>query len=252
MDDKTATSEYIIIPKSILTDTRLCKPNITEFYGVILSLSRQTGYCFASNSYLADFMKCDIHTVTKWVTRLKQLGYIRAEYLRGDSSNNITQRKIYPTVGVLTDLSVPTNPNAEGVLTDLRGGYGQIGTEGTNPNAEYNNKFIITNGNNKLYTSPVDCAANAVIKLPLKGNSEYSVTDSDISEYKTLYPEVDIIAEFRKMRGWLLANTEKRKTSRGIRRFINGWLTRADDGRKNNERSREYEQSDDYTSIGWG
>ncbi len=143
MDDKTATSEYIIIPKSILTDTRLCKPNITEFYGVILSLSRQTGYCFASNSYLADFMRCDVHTVTRWVTRLKQLGYIRAEYLKGDSSNNITERKIYPTVWVLTDLSVPTNSNAEGVLTDLRGGYGQIGTEGTNPNAEYNNKLII-------------------------------------------------------------------------------------------------------------
>lgn len=47
--------------------------------------------------------------------------------------------------------------------------------------------------------------------------------------------------ELRKMRGWLDANPTKRKTSRGIRRFVNSWLSRSQDeggvkiGKKNNE-----------------
>lgn len=31
------------------------------------------------------------------------------------------------------------------------------------------------------------------------------------------------------MRGWLLSNPNKRKTRRGIEKFINGWLSREQD-----------------------
>ena len=69
----------------------------------------------------------------------------------------------------------------------------------------------------------------AVITLPLNDGTEYSVTQSDIPEYASLYPAVDIEAELRAMRGWCLSNEKKRKTRYGIKRFINGWLARVQD-----------------------
>ena len=55
---------------------------------------------------------------------------------------------------------------------------------------------------------------------------EYPVMAMDVREYKDLYPAVDVEQALRSMRGWLLANPRKRKTARGIRRFISSWLDR--------------------------
>ena len=65
-----------------------------------------------------------------------------------------------------------------------------------------------------------------VITLPLNTGEEYPVMAMDVREYKDLYPAVDVEQALRSMRGWLLANPRKRKTARGIRRFISSWLDR--------------------------
>lgn len=63
--------------------------------------------------------------------------------------------------------------------------------------------------------------------IPLSDNSGWRPTMSEYEEYQRLFPNVDIDAEFRKMRSWCLANT--RKTRRGIKRFVNSWLSKAQD-----------------------
>ena len=82
----------------------------------------------------------------------------------------------------------------------------------------------------------------AVIELALNDKTLYPITQRDIDEWSSLYLAVDILQELRKMRGWLDANPTKRKTSRGIKRFITSWLAREQDkggttvyGEKNNE-----------------
>lgn len=72
-------------------------------------------------------------------------------------------------------------------------------------------------------------AASVVIKIPLNDGAEYPLTDADVAEYQQLYPAVDVVAELRKMRGWVLADPKRRKTARGVRRFVNGWLSRTQD-----------------------
>lgn len=72
-------------------------------------------------------------------------------------------------------------------------------------------------------------SAPEVIKIPLNDSSEHPVTEPQVVEWKKLYPAVDVIQELRKMRGWSMANTEKRKTKRGINKFINLWLSKAQD-----------------------
>ena len=67
------------------------------------------------------------------------------------------------------------------------------------------------------------------IALTLNDKSEYPIYQSDIDEWKELYQSVDVLQELRKMKGWLDANPKKRKTKNGIKRFINGWLSREQD-----------------------
>ena len=48
-----------------------------------------------------------------------------------------------------------------------------------------------------------------------------------IDEWNELYPNVDVLQELRKMKGWSNANPAKRKTKKGIQRFINAWLEKS-------------------------
>ncbi len=69
----------------------------------------------------------------------------------------------------------------------------------------------------------------AAITLPLSDGTEYSVTREEAEEFASLYPGVDVDRELRAMRGWCLNNEKKRKDRAGIRRFVNAWMTRAQD-----------------------
>lgn len=82
--------------------------------------------------------------------------------------------------------------------------------------------------------------------------------DADIIQWQKTYPAVDVFAELAKMESWLDANPAKRKTSKGIKRFVNAWLSRAQDrggssplqveGKKT---IRQRSNLDDLTDISW-
>jgi predicted phage replisome organizer len=57
----------------------------------------------------------------------------------------------------------------------------------------------------------------------------YSVTTVNIDTYKRTYPACDIHVEILRMQQWLSANPTKKKTKRGMPKFINGWLSRTQD-----------------------
>ncbi|WP_462385209.1 hypothetical protein [Intestinibacillus massiliensis] len=68
-----------------------------------------------------------------------------------------------------------------------------------------------------------------VFVLPLNDGSQFPILENQLAEWETLYPAVDIMQDLRSMKGWLDANPTKRKTKRGILRFITGWLSRTQD-----------------------
>ncbi|MCI8673086.1 MAG: hypothetical protein HFI89_06310 [Lachnospiraceae bacterium] len=68
-----------------------------------------------------------------------------------------------------------------------------------------------------------------VITLPLNTGEEYLIFQRDVDVFAELYPAVDVLQAMRGMKGWLLMNPTKRKTKRGIGRFINSWLAREQD-----------------------
>ena len=68
-----------------------------------------------------------------------------------------------------------------------------------------------------------------VITLPLNTGEEYPVTQRDAEGWMELYPAVDVMQCLRNMKGWLMSNPAKRKTARGITRFITTWLQKEQD-----------------------
>lgn len=90
--------------------------------------------------------------------------------------------------------------------------------------------------------------SKAVITIPLNDRTEYEVTDADVKEWAELYPAVNIMQELRKMKGWCEGNPNKRKTRKGVLRFIHAWLSKAQD----QGGSRYGGQRLDHTSVARG
>jgi hypothetical protein len=65
-----------------------------------------------------------------------------------------------------------------------------------------------------------------VFDLPLIGGKEYGVPQTLYDEYVKAFPGVSVMAEFGKMRVWLLSNPTRMKTPTGMPRFMNTWLAK--------------------------
>lgn len=68
-----------------------------------------------------------------------------------------------------------------------------------------------------------------VISLTLNDRSEFWIYGDQVEQWSELFPAVDVMQELRKMKSWLDSNTSRRKTKRGILRFVNGWLSKEQD-----------------------
>lgn len=93
------------------------------------------------------------------------------------------------------------------------------GQHNVNVNIDVNDKDIKTISTERSAPLP------AVISLPLNDGTLYPITQSDIDKWTELYPAVNVISELRKMVGWLDANKDRRKTRKGVLRFVVNWLS---------------------------
>ena len=66
-----------------------------------------------------------------------------------------------------------------------------------------------------------------VVEVPILGNKVYGINQEMVNEWSKAYPAVDVQAELQKMRVWSLSNPTMQKTSTGIPRFVNAWLSKA-------------------------
>ena len=66
-----------------------------------------------------------------------------------------------------------------------------------------------------------------VYQVPLNDGSMHDVTQSDLEQYRKLYPNVDVDQEIRNLIGWNQSNPRRRKTKSGIRSHITSWLARS-------------------------
>lgn len=84
----------------------------------------------------------------------------------------------------------------------------------------------------KTKNTSAEQSSPPVILLPLTGEQEFSITESQSAEWGTLFPAVNVPQELRNMRAWLLANPRNRKTKSGVLRFVTSWLARQQNSAK--------------------
>ena len=56
---------------------------------------------------------------------------------------------------------------------------------------------------------------------------DWQPADEDVIEWQRAYQDIDVFNEMAAMSCWLDANPGRRKTKRGMKRFVNSWLQRA-------------------------
>ena len=77
--------------------------------------------------------------------------------------------------------------------------------------------------------APPKSPLNGAEAIPLNDGSEWHCPDDFYAELDRLYPRVDPVQTMREIRGWCVANPSKRKTKRGVMKFVAGWFQREQD-----------------------
>jgi len=83
---------------------------------------------------------------------------------------------------------------------------------------------------------PASGPASAILGEPVlrfgtigNGPKEWNLTDHQVAEWRALYPALDVLGECRKAAAWISADPARRKTAKGMARFLVGWLNKAVD-----------------------
>ena len=134
MNNENKIGYYAIIPATVLFNEKI-KANEKLLYAIITVLSNKEGYCYASNSYLGRLLNSQPHTISKWVSHLKELGFVCIDIIKNDKGE-IIQRRIYPN-----DTPYTINRTYP---------YSTNGTEGMSQKGQYNNIIENNINNNKI------------------------------------------------------------------------------------------------------
>lgn len=80
-----------------------------------------------------------------------------------------------------------------------------------------------------------------MLSFPIEGPGGplWHLTRDKLREYEQTYPSLDVLTEARKALQWVRDNPARRKTARGMPRFLTNWLNRAVDRSTDRPRGRE-------------
>lgn len=87
-------SYYAIIPANVRYDNELTM-GARLLYGELTALSNEKGYCWATNSYFAELYKVTNKTISNWITKLEEKGYISRNIKYKKGSRQVEERRIY-------------------------------------------------------------------------------------------------------------------------------------------------------------
>ncbi len=73
------------IPANVRYDKSL-KPNAKLLYGEITALTNREGFCWATNEYFAALYEVENETISRWISQLRNAGYIDVELLPAEGN----------------------------------------------------------------------------------------------------------------------------------------------------------------------
>ena len=152
MNNSENPSYYAVIPANVRYDTRL-RANEKLLFGEITALTNVRGYCWASNKYFAELYNVTAQAVSKWISHLKECGYVNVEYIYKNETKEIENRiiKLVST----NDSEVSTNDL--GVSTNGLEGYQQkIKENNTVSNNTTNKKKVSKTAKRQSYDEQIE------------------------------------------------------------------------------------------------
>ena len=135
---------YGIIPAPVRYDKNL-PPSAKLLYSEITALSTARGYCWAGNAYFAELYDVDKDTVSLWISKLRNAGYVRVEIDR--QAGNVRRIYVLDMPKAPIENNSDTYPNNSGDLSE-KNGIGLLKNSDTYPekdrhNSKENNKESI-------------------------------------------------------------------------------------------------------------
>lgn len=127
MNEEREPTYYALIPSNVRYDPDL-PPNAKLLYGEITALTNQDGCCWAGNVYFANLYGVKKETISRWISKLKEKGYIKVKLFYKKDSKEIDKRII------------SIDPNA--LLTKLSIGYCKNNQTPIDKNDKENNTSI--------------------------------------------------------------------------------------------------------------
>ena len=154
---------YAIIPATIRYDKQL-SPTAKLLYGELTALSNEKGYCWASNRYFSELYGVSPISISRYISQLKELGYIRITY---DKNTKDQDRRIY--INDLKTEKETTEPSE---------------TEEIDTNSEdfTLNNFVKHNNTVNITTSNTESIANSVPKSP-PALSDFEIFTNSFLDY---------------------------------------------------------------------
>ncbi|MDA0066633.1 helix-turn-helix domain-containing protein [Brachyspira hyodysenteriae] len=142
---------FAVIPASVRYDKRL-KPLARLLYGEITALCNDKGYCWASNSYFAELYETTNETISRYISQLKEYGYIKIDYNKAEQ--NIEKRKIYiAQIQYCQNNQDGIDRTVKGVLTEKSRQYCQNNQDGIDRTVKQNNTENSTNNKTENNTA---------------------------------------------------------------------------------------------------
>lgn len=112
---------FAVLTAQVLYDTKITDTQ-KILYAIVSNLTNATGYCYATNSYLADIMNCSQESIRRHLSALEGAGYInrRMTKNKGREQRLLYLNAIPPTELCTTPHRVKGDPPTDlwGIITD--------------------------------------------------------------------------------------------------------------------------------------
>lgn len=194
-------------------------------YGMLCSYAGSGATAYPSVEFMCKKLHISNTRFYKHMNLLIGAGIVEKSQIKGENGN--FTNNVYTLVPNLQNIQNPYTQN-EGMENEHTDNGGVENEGSNNNNIKSNSKK--NNNKNIICSEPDKSAPNpSGILIILNDKSYYDVPLEKITMWKDTYPAVDVEQELRKMGAWCDSNPTRRKTRRGVEKFINNWLSRTQD-----------------------
>jgi len=172
---------YAVITAQVLYDKNL-KSSEKLLIAVINNLRNESGYCFASNKYLAELMGTSWRSVQRYLSTLEEKGYVSKVI------------ELHPS-GEVKNRFLTVNENKVTPIPNLSGGHTKTVTTPHTKTVMYNNKDILITKTNKsfvhfwnIYDKKIGKNKTEMFWLSLDESTQLFIIDY-LAKYKKATPE---------------------------------------------------------------